>query len=366
MTFSNVQLGRSCRRKAFRSNLLKQIIQGGSVLSVKVTVFVAVVLILSVGRSTIAAPTCDVNPRECLQGPTRASIRASLLHGAAGSSESYLIRNGSFGSRSIPLAFGMSAILPGAGQAYNGHWTKAVIAFALEATAIAIWTTSRSNGLDAEDDFRAFAHQDWAPDKYAEWINDYTDFLEAEHGANVLAPSIAIVSGVDFQNPNSWTSEERSAVLQMFGQIQTVERELFHPETGASFSHQIPNFGEQQYYELIGKYFQFAPGWNDYPEWIDEDGNFTAAIDPEKSGPNNSKPNVSSNFFDYASDHADAQDLLRRASHVSLIVVANHVIAAIDAAVSAKLHNDRISTSMGFSYSPDGDPVPTAYIRYRL
>lgn len=260
----------------------------------------------------------------------------------------------------------MSAILPGAGQAYNGNWTKAVIGFALEATAIAVWSTYRSNGLDAEDDFRIFAHQDWAPDKYATWINDYSDFLEVEHGANISAPSVSIVSDVDFQNPNSWTSEERSSVFQMFGQIQTVERELFHPETGATFSHRLPNFGEQQYYELIGKYFQFAPGWSDYPEWIDKDGNFTAAIDPEKTDPDKSKPNVSSNFFAYAKDHAAAQDLLRRASKVSLFVVANHLVAAIDAAVSAKLHNDRISTSMGFSYSPDGEPVPTASIRYRL
>lgn len=337
-----------------------------STLSAKVAVLAVTVVIAFSGRPGFVLAVCDENPEECLHQRSRASIRAFLLYRSTGASESYLVRRSSFGSRNIPLAFGMSAILPGAGQAYNGHWTKAVIGVALEATAIAIWATSRSNGLDAEDDFRAFAHRDWAPDKYAAWINDYSDFLEAEHGANISAPSVSIVSDVDFQNPSSWTSQERSAIFQMFGQIQTVERELFHPETGATFSHRIPNFGAQQYYELIGKYFQFAPGWNDYPEWIDENGNFTAAIDPEMSGSGNTKPNVSDNFYAYAHDHAEAQNLLRRASQVSLFVIANHVVAAIDAAVSAKLHNDRISTSMGFSYSLEGDPIPFVSIRYRL
>ena len=156
---------------------MKQFIHSGSVLSAKIAVLAAFVLAACMGRPALAVPICDEDPPECLRHLSRASIRASLLHSSTGASESYLVRRSRFGNRSIPLAFGMSAILPGAGQAYNGHWTKAVIGVALEATAIAIWATSRSNGLDAEDDFRAFADQDWAPDKYASWINDYSDFL---------------------------------------------------------------------------------------------------------------------------------------------------------------------------------------------
>ena len=333
--------------------------------------FLPILIALSIGLALVEPASalntpCEEDPSRCKKNqisPT--SIRSALLHDASISTD-YLVQTRRIEGRSLPLAFGMSAILPGAGQAYNGHWTKAIIGLAIEATAIAIWASSNSRGNDAEDDFIDFAHQNWEPKKYAAWINDYSDFLEESHGANITAASVVIPARVDFQTPNSWGDADRTAALQMFAQIQTVERQLFHPETGASFSHQVPNFGDQQYYELIGKYFQFAPGWNDYPDWLDEGGNFTAAIDPELSGSGNSKPNVSTTFFKYADDHAHAQDLLRRASQISLLVVANHVIAAVDAAVSAKLHNDRISTSMGFEHSIGGDYVPVASIRYRL
>jgi hypothetical protein len=128
----------------------------------------------------------------------------------------------------------------------------------------------------------------------------------------------------------------------------------------------LPGFGEQQYYELIGKYFQFAPGWFDYPEWKAQNGEYTLAIDPERSGEGGSKPNVSSSFYNYAEEHADAQDLLRKASRVSLLLIVNHLAAAAEAAISAKLHNDRLSTSLGLAYVPVGGPVPVAVMRYRF
>ena len=47
--------------------------------------------------------------------------------------------------------------------------------------------------------------------------------------------------------------------------------------------------GSTVVFELVGKYFQFAPGWEDYSyliidgeiTWIDEQGNFIQSIDPE-------------------------------------------------------------------------------------
>lgn len=261
--------------------------------------------------------------------------------------------------RSIPLAFGLSAVLPGAGQAYNRQWTKAVVAIGLEAAVFAGWTLTRRKGLEGEDDYRAFAHMDWSPARYSAWLNDYVSYLGQEFGHSVTAPPAQVPQGIDFSRPEAWTAQERSAVNAFFRQIQSIERQVFHPETRATFSHQLPGFGEQQYYELIGKYFQFAPGWDDYPMWITEDGMFTDAIDPEKSGPNKTKPNVSPTFYRYAREHAAAEDLLRTASRLSALFVVNHLIAGIDAAVTAKLRNDRIAAQMSLVYMPDGPPAPS-------
>lgn len=269
--------------------------------------------------------------------------------------------------KNVALAFGASALLPGAGQWLNGQRIKAFVAVGLEAAIITSYVVTRRNGLNEEDAFRDFAHGQWDPAKYASWLNDYREYLNDEHAASITAPPVNVVSGIDLSQPGGWSAADRDRVQEMFNQITAIERQAFHPETGAVFSHQLPDFGDQQYYELIGKYFQFAPGWDDYPAWRDGDDGFLVAIDPELTGPGGSKPNVSDTFYAYARDHADAQDLLRKASRISTLLVVNHVIAGIDAAVSAKLFNDRqarqLDTRMGLAWDPDGRPVPVASMR---
>ncbi len=267
------------------------------------------------------------------------------------------------GRRSVPLAFALSAVLPGAGQAYNRQWVKALVGISVEAALVTGYVVWRGRGLDEERAYQAFANANWDPIRYSAWLNDYQVFLNQEFNAGLDPFVIEAPSGIDFTNPGAWSAADRQVVDAFFAQIRSVERRVFHPETGAAFSHQLPNFGDQQYYELIGKYFQFAPGWRDYPVWVDAEGNFTVAIDPEMTGPNGEKPNVSEMFFAYAEDAEHANDLLRRASRLSLFFIVNHLVAGIDAAISSKLHNERIDTSFGLSYGPDGSAQPVAAVR---
>ncbi len=182
----------------------------------------------------------------------------------------------------------------------------------------------------------------------------------------VDAPLISVPGQIDFRNPDAWSQADWDVVLNFFSQIQNVEREMFHLETLAAFSHTLPDFSEQQYYELVGKYYQFAPGWEDYPAWRDENGEFTVAIDPSMTGPDDSRPNVSARFFQYADDHAHANDVLRRASRVTTLLIATHFIAAIEAAVSAKLHNDRITPSLEIGRSESGNPRAMASLKIKF
>ncbi len=269
------------------------------------------------------------------------------------------------GSRAVALAFGVSAVVPGAGQFYNEQWFKAALMAALEGALVAGYLVWRKQGQDAEEAYTAFAHEFWDPGRYASWLNDYVDFLEREHGATIGAGEIHTPEGIDFSSPETWSAQERQAAREFFNDVRAVESVVYHPETGASFSHKLPFFGEQQYYELIGKYFQFAPGWVDYPAWI-ENGDFTAAIDPELTGPGGTKPNVQGRFREYARDHADANTLLRRASRTSALIVLNHVVSAIDAAITAKLHNDRLDASIELGFDAFNDPQLLASLRWRF
>ena len=267
--------------------------------------------------------------------------------------------------RSVPLALGLSALVPGAGQAYNNQWVKAGALLATEVALVSGYVIWNRKGLDGEDAFRATAHADWDPAQYASWLNDYSDFLVQEHGVTVGASKVAIPEGIDFTMPDSWDVMTEVAVRNFFNQIRALEGDMIHPETGASFSHRLPYFGEQQYYELIGKYYQFAPGWGDYAAWLNSEG-FTVAIDPETSGPNGEKVNVTDSFFDYAEDHAQSQTFLRRASRMTSIIFINHILAAADAAVFSKLHNDRISTNLSVGRSIGGELEARAHLKIRF
>ncbi|MEM1128555.1 MAG: DUF5683 domain-containing protein [Bacteroidota bacterium] len=266
--------------------------------------------------------------------------------------------------RSVAAAFGLSAAVPGLGQAYNRQWVKAAVAIGLE---VALWTgyaVWRNQGLDGEDAFQDYAHAHWDPTRYAAWLNDYRGWLEAEQGRTISAAAVEIPTGIDFQRPETWSPAQRDVVRIFFDQIRTLEsdRGVVHPETGAAFSHKLPYFSEQQYYELIGKYFQFAPGWGDYPDWL-TDGAPNGAIDPERTGPNGEKVNIDGRFLEYAEDHANANDLLRRSSRLTALVIVNHVLSAADAAFTARLHNLRFDTDVRVGMNAWGEVQPTAALR---
>ncbi|NNE47004.1 MAG: hypothetical protein HKN37_10135 [Rhodothermales bacterium] len=290
---------------------------------------------------------------------TSDAVRMTFLHGSASVSES----GTATGRRSVPLALGLSAVVPGLGQGYNRQWLKAGLSIAVEAALVLGYVKWKNDGLDGERAFQAQAHAEWSPTRYAEWLNDYVGFLEINHGGVFTVQDILIPSPdqLDFTEPAGWTESELITVRRLFNEIRATESQMFHPETGATFSHVLPYFGEQQYYELIGKYFQFAPGWEDYPDWVVED-EYTDAIDPERSDGEGGKVSVSPKFYSYARDHARSQDLLRRASRVTSLIIVNHVISAIDAAVFSRLHNDRLSARMEMVNVESGRHEPRAVL----
>ncbi len=301
----------------------------------------------------------------------RASLRASLaqapLPGTTGqpASKVGVSKVRAAPTRSVGLAFGLSAVVPGLGQAYNRNWVKAAIAIALESAVIGSSIAWRNQGLGLEDEYKQYAHAYWSPAKYATWLNDYSQYLQLNFGATVTAPAVRVPSGLDFTTPEAWNDLEWQQARAFFTEIQSLERQMFHVETLAAFSHTLPHFTEQQYYELVGKYYQFAPGWSDYPAWI-EDGEYRTPIDPSMTGPDESRPNVSPRFFTYADDHAHANDVLRRASRVSMLLVVTHLASAVEAAVSAKLHNDRLTPGIDLGVGPEGDVRTVASLSLRF
>lgn len=226
--------------------------------------------------------------------------------------------------KSPVLAGVLSLLIPGAGEIYSEEYLKAGIFLAIEAAVITTAVIYDGKGDDKTTEFQNYADDytnsdhNWSVVRYAEWLNQY-------EGANInINPDV---------NLPPW---ERVSWA-----------EVNAAETG---SHKLPRHGEQQYYELIGKYHQYSSGWNDF------------------SGAGN-KDQISPNFMFYSGMRGEANDFYSTASTAVIGIYVNHFLSALDAvwssaqfnsdlAVKVRLDNIQLTTRTEF--------IPTLYLSYNF
>lgn len=177
-------------------------------------------------------------------------------------------------------------------------------------------------------EFEQFADEHWSAVDYSEYIKNHWQELGL--------------------------SEECFIGINDEGNLQPWERvnwnDLNHCERMISvFSHQLPQHGEQQYYELIGKYKQYSSGWDEF---------------------NGSSYNVVPKIFqDYAQMRGEANDDYNVAAKAVLGIYINHLLSAIDAAWSATRYNENLTVKMrvhNVQLAGRIEFVPTLNIRYNF
>ena len=235
-----------------------------------------------------------------------------------------------------------SAIIPGAGQTYAERYWQGLAFFGAEVGLWIVYASYQARADRQTNEFQTFADQHYSVVRYADWITQY---------ASQLAPNGSINTSGMVPNRNSnlpaWQQVD-------WNQINLVENQIMQV-TGNGFTHNLPLRPAQQYYELIGKYPQFAPGW-------DSEINMTPT-DIINS-------NVSSQFLHYRDMRGNANSLYSVASTATYVLVANHVLSALEAAWSAALDNRNLK--MGATLEPvrhsDGlvEFVPTARVQFEF
>jgi hypothetical protein len=204
------------------------------------------------------------------------------------------------GKHSPVKAAVFSAVVPGAGQAYNKSWIKAAAFLAIE---VGGWIGNRhyeSEGDRLTGEFETFADAHWNAERYYNWL--------------------ATRSGC------------QSGDLAC---LQEYER--------ASFSHFLPNTKNQTYYENIGKYDQFNIGWDDATQGGERD---------------------SANRETYDFMRADANDQYSAATLLASAILLNHVVSAFDAAWTTNRYNKRIvQSSFGFIRSDNRRLTPALTLK---
>jgi len=220
--------------------------------------------------------------------------------------------------RQNPLMNGLySLAIPGAGQFHTERYTKAAIFFTAEIALIVYAVINNNNGDKKTSEFQSYAEAHWDAERYARWIN--------AHGVSDYGPTTSfsendftvIKDRKDFSKINEWESG-----LHKLG-----------------FSHQLPVYQSQQYYELIGKYHQFKYGWDNYS--LDADG-ITPVSD---NGQYDNLLSADKQFKDYAVERGKANDYYYAASFATSALVINHVLSALDALFSTNSYNKEITAS---------------------
>jgi len=204
-----------------------------------------------------------------------------------------------------PLLAGiLSFALPGAGSFYNDEYIKTAVYIGVEVAAITIGLIYDKKGDDQTTFFENFANQHWDVKRYARW-------------------TLANASKI---NPN--VDPQEYAVFDINGNVNWDELNKLEGDLGSWYSHRLAHFGEQQYYEMIGKYSQFNVGWEEF-------------------GDNENKPFVfgdplTNQFKYYSEQRGKANDFYDIAKWAVIGVVTNHFISALESAWSANRINKRL------------------------
>jgi len=231
-------------------------------------------------------------------------------------------------------AFLASAILPGLGQAANRQWWKTALFVTVEAAAIGLYIHNENRARSVERQFWRMADGNWSVVQYASWL---VDFHNAQNPNNPYDPNNLLTPDYQghgiptpaFSNENDWRVIDIIALRQL-------ERSTLYPSTGNPFSHDLPDYGSQQYYELISKYWQYGPGWIDWNPGVHNINLGNAGMPPL--------------WLEHARLEEIFNDKYRFAGNMLSLLLMNHFISAFDAFFTVRLRNHRMEASMSSEY----------------
>jgi len=216
-------------------------------------------------------------------------------------------------------AFLLSAIVPGAGEFYAGAKWRALAFVGVEVFSWAMYLNRKGKGDDIEKAYKKYADNYW---DFADWMN--------------------------YSNTNDRCGPEGSHHLYISYTVGDIEQEfvvdkdfpydslMLFVDGGIGVLDPIRT---RDYYENIGKYDQFACGWDDYYDNHYIDGSLvtdTVYATPRREN--------------YLGQRKDSNDALKMATNFATAVMFNHLISAFHAQIAAKNYSseaEKVSWHVG-------------------
>ena len=239
------------------------------------------------------------------------------------------------GEKSPWLAGALSLAVPGAGELYSESYVKAAVFAAVEVTSWIVAYSYNRKGNNQTDDFHAYANTHWNATKYVNWSLAHLHDLNPQPRLNEDQYSYQIYG--EPYDPNDPPSCNPPFACINWGEMNAMEDDIRQaPENG--YTHLLPSWGDQQYYELIGKYAQFRTGWDD---------DDLAAGEPPRD-----LPSSGHHMITYRDMRAKANDYYDVASTFVSVAVINHIASALDAFWSVTRYNKALHAEVRMRAQP--------------
>jgi hypothetical protein len=253
----------------------------------------------------------------------------------------YLDHSAAAKEKSPWLAGALSLAIPGAGEVYSQQYIKGAAFFALEAVSWFLVYKYNKEGDKQTQAYEDYANAHWSATRYTEWTLDNIGVLSSGTLTRQQYESRVFTADYDPNGPNPPPFKDLD-----WNELNLMEDDigLAAPPGGNGYTHRLPDYGVQQYYELIGKYPEFSRGWDDNPAF-GTSGYLIQSTDlPMK--------NVSARFNEYQLARAEANHQYDVASTWMSVVIVNHVLSALDAYWSATTYNKTLRAEAHMNLIP--------------
>lgn len=227
-----------------------------------------------------------------------------------------------------------SAVIPGSGQLMQKKWAKGATFLMIEALAVFLAIDKRREAQRLERLYHELGDSNFSVALYADWIVRYNQHF----GFDVDLQDVAAAGVVIDLNNLSANMRDHWNLVDI-EKLRALEMStLFGGNSGNAFSHVMPDYGSQQYYELMSKYFQFGPGWTD----------FNLAPGPVVWG----KVSMSPLWFQHGGYNRDFNDAYRFSANMVNVIVLNHFVSFFDALIGSRKQNISFSADMTVMNTP--------------
>lgn len=237
------------------------------------------------------------------------------------------------------LALLSSALIPGSAQAANKKWIRAGLYLLADAAFVGIHLKSFHNAKAEERRYKKFANNNWSVVTYARWLVNYHD------ENNLPNPYLTELKNEIAGKSASYNPQEDWKKIDI-ELLRNVERNTSFVYSdgrmGNKFSHEMPDYGSQQYYELISKYYQYGPGWNGFGQ--NRNGN---SLDSRYQLQWNGT-DMPLGFIRGSTLAEDFNDSYRLAGNMITLLILNHIVSAFDAFLTVKIKNNRLEANSNF------------------